>query len=146
MSAGCQGCDMSYGFSPAASENNSFLNFSTFQERATLVDPEDSDENIDSMPPRRRRRSKRLRKKRPIRRGLKGVRVTKGRISLKVGGYSGIQKLGASELIHFIPLAKLRVAAKKVLRRSGASKTRIRKRRGKGRRKRRRIKRRRRRR
>jgi hypothetical protein len=85
------------------------------------------------MPPKRRSRKRKGAKRGP-RKGLKGVRVTKGKISLKIRGYSGIQKLGASELIHYIPLSKLKVAAKKVLRRSGAKKTKKR-RKGKGKRK-----------
>jgi hypothetical protein len=117
---------MSYGLS----ERKPLLNFSDTLERATLVD---LDSDSESMPPKRRSRKRKGAKRGP-RKGLKGVRVTKGKISLKIRGYSGIQKLGASELIHYIPLSKLKVAAKKVLRRSGAKKTKKR-RKGKGKRK-----------
>jgi hypothetical protein len=46
-------------------------------------------------------------------------------LSLRLAGF-GVQKLGASELVKYIPLSKLREAAKKVLRGKG---TRIKKRR-----------------
>lgn len=111
---------MSYGF-----DAKPLLNYSDSQERASLVDSEF--DSKDSMPRKYKRKSSRK-----IKRGLKGVRVTKGRISLKVSGYKGFQKLGASELIHYIPLSKLKAAAKKVLKRSGAKKT---KKRRKGKRK-----------
>ena len=109
-------------------EHKSLLNYLDTDERATLVDIES---DSDSMSPRRRRRSKRKssRRRKTVRRGLKGVRVTKGRINLKIAGYSGIQKLGASELIHYIPLSKLKAAAKRVLKRAGVKKTRQRRRR-----------------
>lgn len=110
---------MSYGIS----ERKPLLNFSDTHERATLVD---LDSDSDSMPSKRKSYKRKGSRKTP-RKGLKGVRVTKGKISLKVTGYSGIQKLGASELIHYIPLSKLKVAAKKVLRRSGAKKIKKRK-------------------
>ena len=49
-------------------------------------------------------------------RGTKGrPRVVKGRLSLKVAGYSGYQRLPPSSLIPYLPITKLRAAAKKAL-------------------------------
>ena len=92
------------------------LHYSEDLERASLID----DSEI-SMPPRRRRSG---RKRKTVRKGKKrGVRVTKGKINLKVAGY-GNHHFSASQLVPFIPLSKLRVAAKRVLSKSGVRKTR----------------------
>jgi hypothetical protein len=72
------------------------------------------------MPARRRKGRKRTtatrRKRTSVRRvkGAKGVRVTKGRVAIKVAGH-GVTKLAASQLVRFVPLTKLKSAAKKVL-------------------------------
>jgi hypothetical protein len=75
------------------------------------------------MPARSHKRSKRVttvrrRKKRRVVsrvKGAKGVRVTKGRVSIKVPGHPGVSKLPASQLVRFVALNKLKAAAKKVL-------------------------------
>jgi len=46
------------------------------------------------------------------------VRVVKGRLTLKVAGYPGLHRFGASQLIQFVPLNKIKVAAKKFLSQS----------------------------
>ena len=43
------------------------------------------------------------------------VRVVKGKVALRVGGFPGVQHVGASQLVRFVPLNKLRTAAKRVL-------------------------------
>ena len=98
-------------------EKKPLLNFSESQERASLIDTD-----LESMSPRRRRRvggSKR-----------KKVRVSHGRIGLKISGFKGIQHLTASELVRHIPVSKLRAAGKKVLKRSGRKIRKGRKKRG----------------
>lgn len=50
-------------------------------------------------------------------------RVVKGRINLKVAGYSGVQKLSPSSLVPYLPINKLRLAAKKALAASGKKRT-----------------------
>jgi hypothetical protein len=100
------------------------LNFSRNQERATLVD-NDFDLSMSSKKSKKGRKKSRKGSRRY--RGLKfakGVRVSKGKVSLRIAGYSGLQKLGASELIRFVPLNKLKSAAKKILKRSGKKTTR----------------------
>lgn len=79
------------------------------EDRSTLV-------NIDS---NFMATSKKPRQKTPRR---KQIVVTAGKFPLKVPGYSGIQTLSASAIIPFIPKAKLKQAAKKVLKKLGVPK------------------------
>ena len=108
--------------------NRPLLNFSTKDERATLLPIES-----ELMPQRRRRRGvaatssqritrsasgrKRLAKRRKGRRvkSTKGIRLIKGRLALRVAGYSGLQRIAPSQLVRFVPLSKLKTAAKRVL-------------------------------
>ena len=74
---------------------------------------------VPSMTPSTRRGKRRVRKtvrSRP--------RMLKGRINLRVAGYPGLQKIAPSSLIPYLPLNKLRVAARKALRASGKKRTR----------------------
>lgn len=48
------------------------------------------------------------------------ARVVKGRLNIKVVGYPGIQKVPPSQLIPYLPVTKLRQAAKKALDRPKA--------------------------
>ena len=65
--------------------------------RATLVS------SSTFMSVKTRGRSKRRRKNSP--------KVVKGRLSLKVKGYPGVQRLAPSHLVPFLPISKLRAAA-----------------------------------
>jgi hypothetical protein len=103
------------------SEPEPLLSYSDTLERATLID---TDYQTSSMPAKKKRSNK----KSGVGRKKKRVRVNKGRLNLKVAGYKGFQSLTASELIHHIPLAKLRAAAKKVLKRHGRPKRKTKKR------------------
>lgn len=47
------------------------------------------------------------------------VKLINGKVALRIKGYPGIQRLGASQLVRFVPLNKLKVAAKRVLGTSG---------------------------
>jgi hypothetical protein len=77
------------------------------------------------MPPRRRRRAagKARKRRRAAGRGRtraggggKGkVRVVKGRVSLRVAGSPGYQRLAPGQLVRHVPITKLRAAAKKIL-------------------------------
>lgn len=51
------------------------------------------------------------------------LRVVKGRINLRVAGYSGIQKIAPGSLVPYLPINKLRLAAKKALAASGKTKS-----------------------
>ena len=66
-----------------------------------------------SMP---RARQQRRRKAKTVKRAK--VRVVKGHLTLKVAGYPGLHRFGASQLIQFVPLNKIKVAAKKFLSQS----------------------------
>jgi len=125
------------------------VSYSETLERASIFNPnkrsEDSEDDIEdiddeedllsdsssvvSMPPRRRGR------KRGTRKAKGGHRLKAGRINLRIPGF-GLQKLGASQLVRFVPLSKLKAAAKKVLRASGVKRLSARKgkkgRRGRG--------------
>jgi hypothetical protein len=43
------------------------------------------------------------------------VHVVKGHLTLKVAGYPGLHRFGASQLIQFVPLNKIKVMAKTFL-------------------------------
>jgi hypothetical protein len=48
------------------------------------------------------------------------VRIVRGRAVLKVGGYPGTHRTGTSQLIRFVPLNKVKLAAKRILASSDA--------------------------
>jgi len=106
-----------------------FVCFSNNEDRANLM-------NFGGPPSTRRKRSKSQgrRRKRTISRGRRPktrvtkVRIVNGRVALKVAGYPGYQRVGASQLVRFVPLNKLRVAAKRVLGSSGVKRQRRRRR------------------
>lgn len=78
---------------------------------------------------RRRSTSKRRTTKRGTRVGRGKPRVVKGRVQVRVAGYSGVQKLAPSTLIPFLPVTKIKAAAKRALAATGKRKTVKRKRR-----------------
>ena len=83
-----------------------------------------------SMPGKKRRTSTRHTKR------SKGAvaskpRVIKGRVNVRVAGYTGIQKVPPSQLIPFLPATKVRQAAKKALLASGHGQKRVKRRRTK---------------
>jgi hypothetical protein len=101
------------------------VTFSDKQDRASLVSSKTKRRN---MPAKRRRSVGRKRRvksrgrstgRRRTRRSTKAsrtkVRIIKGRVSIRVAGFPGYQRIGASQLVRHVPLSKLRVAAKRVL-------------------------------
>lgn len=112
--------DMTYNFS----ERKPLLHYSDQEERANFFDTEE----LDSSMPRRKRSGKQKKGKRQSTgKGLKGVKFSKGRLALRIGGYSGVQRLAPSQLVRYIPLAKLKQAARKVLAKTGGKKIKRRK-------------------
>jgi len=111
---------MSHG----ANERTPLLNFSETQERASLIN---TDFEEDSMAKKGRKKGK---GKKRVYGGFKrkGVKLNKGKIKLKVAGFQGLQSLSASELIRFIPLSKLKAAAKRVLKKTGGKIRKVKKR------------------
>ena len=109
-------------------ERKPLLHYSDQEERATFFD---SDLLDSSMPRRKKSGNKKKYKGKSASRGLKGVKFSKGRLALRIGGYSGVQRLAPSQLVRFIPLSKLKQAARKVLQRSGGKKVKRRKKKGK---------------
>lgn len=86
------------------------LRFET-SERAQLIST--------SMPSAVGRRKKRSGKRSATSGSSKKPRVIKGRVNLRVAGYSGLQKIAPSSLIPYLPASKLRQAAKRALGASG---------------------------
>jgi hypothetical protein len=50
------------------------------------------------------------------------LQVKEGQIALHFAGYPGIQVLSVTELIHCIPINKIKVSAEKFLKRTGVKK------------------------
>lgn len=48
------------------------------------------------------------------------IRIVKGRVQVRVAGFKGVQTLSASQLIKHIPVTKVRLAAKRVLKKTNA--------------------------
>jgi hypothetical protein len=112
---------MNYG----ESSQEPLLKYSADCERASFID-DDEEQTKDLMPKKRGAKKGKKKSKRSRRQGqggAKGVKLVKGKVSLRLEGL-GIQKLGASELVRFISLSKLKVAAKKFLQSKGISKKR----------------------
>lgn len=86
------------------------LRFET-SERAQLISA--------SMPSSGARKKKTTGKKSKSPSGNKKPKVVKGRVTLRVAGYSGVQKIAPSALIPYLPATKLRQAAKRALGASG---------------------------
>jgi len=125
-----------------ATATKAFVEFSPHQDRASLMSSVGSGIGASSSLGRRRRRppsasagARSGRRRRNTR--VTKVRVINGRVSLRVGGFPGVQRVGASQLVRFVPLNKLRAAAKRVLGRSSLG----RRKRGRKGRKRRRVRR-----
>lgn len=107
--------------STAAVVRKPLLCYSAQQDRASIVD-------ISMSPAKKSKGGKTGGKgKKGGKKGKKGkksrVKVVKGKVNLKVGGFSGVQHLLASHLVQYIPLNKLKAAARKVLVASGIQPT-----------------------
>ena len=106
---------MVYGFT----SEQPLLKFSENEERASFIE-EQEDTSMSRNKTRKGGKGRKSGKKAV--KGTKGLKFSKGRLALRLSGF-GLQKLGASELVKFIPLSKLKQAAKKVLREKGTKKT-----------------------
>ena len=111
---------MNYG----ESSEEPLLRYSADCERASFLD-DDSDNSDNSMPRKKRGGGKRRGKKgtRKVKRrssikGAKGVKLSKGKVSIKLAGL-GIRKLGASQPVKYISLSRLKTAARKFLSSQG---------------------------
>jgi hypothetical protein len=108
-----------------------FVSFSTNEDRANLM----TFGGLQSTRRRKRSKSQGRKRRRTASRGRRPrtrvtkVRIVNGRVALKVAGYPGYQRVGASQLVRFVPLNKLRIAAKRALGSTGRKKQRRRRRR-----------------
>jgi hypothetical protein len=103
-----------------ATTRKPLLTFSQHQNRAAILDIEEK-LPLSAGASAKKNRRKRTATANTQRKGRRSpaVKVVKGQLLLRVPGYSGYQRLGASQLVPFIPLKKLRQAAKRALRASG---------------------------
>jgi hypothetical protein len=103
-----------------ATTRKPLLTFSQHQNRAAILDIEEK-LPLSAGASAKKNRRKRTASANTQRKGRRSpaVKVVKGQLLLRVPGYSGYQRLGASQLVPFIPLKKLRQAAKRALRASG---------------------------
>ena len=105
---------MNYSSQQRPSRKPPLVRFST-QNRAILLSTA-----ANSMPKTRRskRVASRTGRKRSVvtsKRGGKQVRIVKGKVVVKVGGYPGTHRFAAGQLIRFVPLNRIKLAAKRVL-------------------------------
>ena len=129
--------DMTYNFS----EKKPLLHYSENEERASFFDTEElaegrrqrQQQRSPSMPRKKKSGSTKKVGKRRFQ-SLKGVKFSKGRLALHLKGYKGVQKLAPAQLVRYIPLTKLKQAARKVLSKFGEKKVRKRKGKKKGKR------------
>jgi hypothetical protein len=105
---------MSYG----SEERKPLLNFSNILERATLIDTDfELEESMGSS--KKKKSPTGSGKKKAAKKKSTKVKVTKGKIGLRVAGYKGLQKFSASELVKHIPISKLKAAGKTLLKLGG---------------------------
>jgi len=109
---------MVFGLAP----DQPIVKFSEKEERASLIEEEEEEPSMSRKKGGKRKKSA---AKKSLK-GTKGLKFSNGRLALKLSGY-GHQTLGASELVKYIPLSKLKQAAKKVLRGKGTPRTQKRK-------------------
>jgi len=102
-------------------------------EKAEIL--ESANQEKDPMPRRRKSaaKSKRRRGRKSIVARRSKVRVVRGRVGIKVPGYSTLQYVPSSQIVRLIPLSRLRLAAKRILGKPLKSKKRVRRGRKKGR-------------
>lgn len=120
------GPDMSY-FQVSSSNNKStckqpFVPFSSNEDRANLMtfgsggSPSTSRRRKRSQSTRRRRGPSAVRRRgRRTKTRVTKVRLVNGKVALRIKGFPGVQRVGASQLVRFVPLNKLRLAAKRAL-------------------------------
>ena len=111
-------------------EKKLLLNFSTTEDRATLLNSPDFEEEEEEEEKEQDNNNTLLSlKQKYINKQVskKKFQVKNGHIVVHIAGYPGVQSIHISDIIHCIPFAKLKVAAKKFLKRSGVKRKRKRK-------------------
>jgi len=114
-------------------QHQPFVEFSPSErDRANLMSSVGTGLGNSRAPSRRRRRRIRsaaaLSGSRRRRSRVSRLRVVNGRVSFRLPGFSGVQRVGASQLVRFVPVTKLRQAAKRFLGKGGRKVRRKRKR------------------
>lgn len=97
------------------------VSFSNNDDRASLMSfsgpPTTRRKRSRNTPSNKRRSSKRGSGRRSHRTKTRvtKIRLVKGKVALRLKGFPGVQRLGASQLVRFVPLNKLKAAAKRAL-------------------------------
>jgi hypothetical protein len=94
--------------------------YSSSESRASLMSfsgqqPTSRRKRSRSRSSKRRKSSQTRRKGQRTKSRVTKVRLIKGKVALRIKGYPGLTKLGASQLVRFVPLNKLKIAAKRAL-------------------------------
>ena len=97
-------------------KENILLEFSTTEERASLIEDQDSDREYLFSP--------RQKKKNPKKSFKKRIDLKNGQIFFHIAGYQGTTNISVLHLVHYIPFSRLKAAAKKFLKHSGMKKKR----------------------
>ena len=107
-------------------EKKPLLNFSTTEDRATLLNSPDSEEEEEEKEKEDNNNTFLSLNGKYINKQVskKKFQVKNGHIVVHIAGYPGVQSIHISDIIHCIPFAKLKVAAKKFLKRSGVKRKR----------------------
>jgi hypothetical protein len=109
-------------------EKKLLLNFSTTEDHATLLNSPDSEEEKEEKEEDNNNTLLSLKQKYINKQvSKKKFQVKNVHIVVHIAGYPGVQSINISDLIHCIPFAKLKVAGKKFLKRSGVKRKRKRK-------------------
>jgi len=102
-------------------QSKPLLHYSETQERTQLFDNSEVSTPEKSGKPRKKKKKTGGKKSQAA---AEGHKLTFGKFSVKVKGYSGVHRLAAAQLIKFVPLKSIKAAARKVLVQSGVQKTR----------------------
>jgi hypothetical protein len=100
-------------------KKNKLSEFSTTEERASLIEDQDFDREYLFAP--------RQKKKYPQKSFKKGIDLKNGQICFHIAGYQGTHNISVLDLVHYIPFSWLKAAAKKFLKHSGVKKEKKRK-------------------
>ena len=94
-------------------KEKTLLNFSTTEERASLYE---GDRELFPSPRQKKKTQQKSLKK--------GINLTNGQLNFRIVGYQGTQNISVLDLVHYIPVSRLKAAAKKFLIHSGIKKKR----------------------
>ncbi len=95
-------------------KENKLLEFSTTEERASLIN--DFDRDLRFSPRQKKKNSQKSVKQ--------GIDLKNGQICFHIAGCQGTHNISVLDLVHYIPFSRLKAAAMKFLKHSGVKKKR----------------------